>query len=118
MVVPNDRNGAVDPVALSVLRTGAGTEVVWTRVAGAVYYNVIRGDLENLRDAGPVIDLGPVHCIEARSVDTSTVGHEDTGVPQAGGACFYLVEYSDGTSSSYGIESASKQSAPASGACH
>ena len=116
-VVPHDQHGVVDPVMLSIEKTASGTTVSWTGVAGAGYYNVIRGNLESIMDAGPVIDLGAVLCVVAHSAALSTVGNEDTELPRAGGAFFYLVEYNDGTSSSYGTESASKPRAPASGAC-
>jgi hypothetical protein len=82
--------------------------VEWQPVDGALYYNVIRGQLENLRDAGAAIDLGPVSCLEAASPHTSTRGREDARTPGLDQAFFYVAEYHDGWSRSYGTEEAAK----------
>ncbi len=89
----------------------------WAAVPGSSSYNVIRGQLANLADAGSFIGLGPVVCVEAHSLDTTTAGHEDATLPAAGQAFFYLVEYNDGSASSYGSESSGAPHVPASGAC-
>ena len=44
-------------------------------------------------------------------------GSEDPQLPASTKAFFYLVEYFDGTASSYGTETASKPRAPGPGAC-
>jgi hypothetical protein len=116
-VVPHDRSGVTDPIAVVLQESAAGTTVSWSAAPGASSYNVIRGDVGSLRDAGPVIDLGAVQCIEAASLDPSTEGREDAARPASGEAFFYLVEYDDGTSCSYGAESADKPRAPGSGGC-
>ncbi len=96
---------------------GSGTVVSWNGVPGAQSYNVSRGQLSSIVDAGVVIGLGAVTCIEANSIDESTAGWEDPELPSPGEAFFYLVEYFDGTSSSYGTESAAKPRAPGPGDC-
>lgn len=84
-----------------------------------MYYNVIRGQLSNIVENMSTVDLGPVVCIEAASVDASTEGWEDPALPPSGEASFYLVEavYGDGSSDSYGTSSAGKPRSPGSGDC-
>ena len=116
-VVPHDQGGVTSPIDLTVEQTGSGTLMLWTDAPGAVSYDVIRGSVSSIRENGPVIDLGPVVCIEADSSDTSTAGFEDPAVPAPDAVFFYLVQYDDGTSSSYGSESAAKPRAPGVGGC-
>jgi hypothetical protein len=78
---------------------------------------VIRGELNNIVETGVVINLGNVVCIEANSVNTHTLGWEDGELPEPGQAFFYVVEYYDGISSTYGSESAGKPRAPGAGDC-
>ncbi len=80
-------------------------------------YDVIRGQLGQIVETQVVIDLGTVVCIENDSPDASTLGWEDAALPNPGEAFFYLVEYDDGTSSTYGTESADKPRAPGPGDC-
>jgi len=97
-----------------------GTVVTWEAYPGAQYYNVIRGDLGNLRVAGSEVDLGQVVCIAHAITGTSTAGHEDNEVPQPGHVFFYAVSHFDGLAwSSYGSESAGRARVvkPSSGDC-
>jgi len=75
-------------------------------------YDVIRGRVGAIRGTSVAVDLGQVVCIEADSPDETTLGREDSEVPRHGMGFFDLVEYNDGSSSSYGTESASKPRAP------
>jgi hypothetical protein len=86
-------------------------------VPDALHYNVIRGRLADVVQAESFINLGPVVCIESASLDTNTAGNADAENPASGKVFFYLVEYNDGTASSYGSESAGAPEVPASGAC-
>jgi hypothetical protein len=115
--VPHTQGGVVDPIRIALSRTTAGTRVSWAPVAGALHYNVIRGNLADVLRAPSFINLGAVTCIEAVSPDTSTAGREDAALPAPGNAFFYLVEFNDGQASSYGSESAGAPQVPASGAC-
>lgn len=117
IVVPHDQGGITQPLDLDVREEAAGTVVEWNHVPGALFYNIIRGDLFNLRDNGSIVDLGAVHCIEAASLDFSTAGSEDAALPSPGRAFFYLAEYNDGWISSYGQESVSRPRVARSGAC-
>ncbi|MFQ5700651.1 MAG: hypothetical protein ACE5HU_02275, partial [Acidobacteriota bacterium] len=117
VTVPHSRGGVVDPVELSVRESTSGTVVEWTDAVGALYYNVVRGEVSQVVDTGPQIDLGSVHCIESRSLNLDTTGSEDSEMPPPGNAFFYLVEYSDGALSSYGSASVNKPRVVISGAC-
>ena len=117
VVVPHDQGGVTQPLDLNVREDAAGTVVEWNHVPGALFYNVIRGELANMRDNGIAVDLGAVHCIEAGSLDLSTAGSEDAALPSPGRAFFYLAEYNDGWTSSYGQESVSRPRVPGSGGC-
>ncbi len=106
--VEHDESGQTEPVQTRVRNSINGTYLIWDRVEGALYYNILRGNLSDLQETESTIDLGQVMCIELRSTDLSTQGWEDTDVPEVGEAFFYLVEYDDGSRSSYGTESAPK----------
>jgi hypothetical protein len=117
VVVPHDQGGVIDPVEIALEETASGTRVAWSAVAGAESYDVIRGQLSNIVDTGVVISLEPVTCIEPNSIDESTAGWEDSDLPNPGQAFFYLLEYDNGTSSSYGTESTDKPRMPGPGDC-
>ncbi len=116
-VIPHDKGGITEPIDLLLVENGNGTLASWTEVPGALSYNVIRGTLGRIVETEVVIDLGTVICIEKDSQDTSTPGWEDAVLPISGEGFFYLVEYYDGNTSSYGTESAQKQRAPGAGDC-
>ena len=117
-LVAHDQSGMVDPIMLSVAETASGTVIDWNPVvSGAGKYDVIRGELSRLTQAPAVIKLGAVVCVEDDSPNPSTKGSEDTANPSPGQAFFYLVEYLDEMSSSYGMGSASRPRAPGVGAC-
>jgi Tol biopolymer transport system component len=68
----------------------APTTVTFEPEPGLVSYDVIRGDLANLRNAGSTVDLGAVACIENDSGDTTTVGYPDVVTPSPGQGFFYI----------------------------
>jgi hypothetical protein len=109
--------GMDDPLRLQVDQTPAGTLVQWNDLPQAASYDVIRGSLENVAPAGPLIGLGPVVCIEASSPDESTAGDEDGAVPDPGGAFFYLVQHDHGAGQVYGAASSGRLRKPGSGDC-
>jgi hypothetical protein len=112
--VPHDRGagGAVEPLLLRVEETAGGTVVSWDEVEGARSYNVVRGDVGNLGDTGEVFALGPLRCLAAETTRTGTTGSEDAERPAPGDAFFYLAEYHDGRSSSYGTGTAARERSP------
>lgn len=119
VLVPHDQgNGqTAEPMVLAVDRDAAGTAVAWDQVPGAIYYNVVRGNLADLAETDAAIELGSLTCVEAYSEDLSTAGNEELAIPEPGEAFFYLVEYNDGWRSSYGTESAPKPRVATSGGC-
>lgn len=115
--VPQSQNGVTEPLILEVDEMASGTVVRWQPVAGALFYNVIRGRMQNVRDTGAEYDLGPVTCLAAMSYNTTTVGHEDTEIPEPGEIFFYQAEYHDGWSHAYGTEKSAKPHKPGAGTC-
>lgn len=100
--VPHDLDDVVEPIVLKM--AGAqSTTVSWDPVIGAVHYDVVRGNLSELRIDGSNVDMGRVTCIERESLNSNTTGNADTAVPQPGQVFFYTVQFNDGNKdSSYG----------------
>ena len=116
VVVPHDQSGLVDPLTILVRKSSGTTLVQWMPVAGALFYNVIRGDIGQLHDVDGVHRLGAVTCLAGHTTATNLF---DTPDPAPGHAAFYVVEYNDGQPSSYGSESGDKETVvtTAEGAC-
>ena len=114
-----DRLGITEPIEVTIRPdVSGGTRVDWSDPFATSNYNVVRGNLGALRDAGNFIDLGAVTCIESGSGDLSTAGDEDMDTPAVGQAFFYLVEFvEDGQRSSYGSVYLTKPRVVASGDC-
>jgi hypothetical protein len=72
------------------------TTASWDVQAGAVHYDVVRGNLESLSVEGDEVNLGSVVCVESSSPDASTVGDEDSTLPEPGKVFFFLVQSYDG----------------------
>jgi hypothetical protein len=117
LFVPHDQGGVVDPVSVTVHKQGGHAIVSWSAVPGAVYYNAISGDVSNLHYGNNIIDLGAVTCLAGHTMQTNVSDPELTSTP--GRAVFYLVEYNDGLSSSYGSATSAMETVvtPAEGAC-
>jgi hypothetical protein len=115
--VTHNQGGVVDPVSVTVRKQGGRAVVSWTAVSGAVYYNAVSGDVRNLRYGNNIIDLGAVNCLAAHSSQTSVT--EPQSSSPSGQALFYLVEYNDGRSSSYGSATSGMETVvtAAQGAC-
>jgi hypothetical protein len=108
VAVPHDMSQGVEPLDF-VMEDARSTTLIWGPVEGARHYDVIRGDLANLSIDGSRIDLGQVVCIAQDTTATTTIGHEDTAIPEPGQVFFYAVQYNDGREdSSYGSESAGR----------
>jgi hypothetical protein len=106
--VPHDMGGITEPMMMTAFENGLGTVVEWIEVPGALFYNVVRGKLKNLKELDEFLHLGQLTCIASFTNVPSTAGSEDPELPPLGEAFFYLVEYDDGLPSGYGTESAAK----------
>jgi hypothetical protein len=115
--VPHDQHGVTEPVIISARESSTGTILDWTQVAGALYYTVVRGNIKQLAESEDFNDLGPVVCVEASSIESSTGEREDSDLPSPGDAFYYVVAYSDGFSSTYGSVSAEKPRRAGAGDC-
>jgi penicillin amidase len=115
--VPYDLASVVEPLHLTV--SGKESTIIdWGGVDGAVHYDVVRGDLANVRVQGSDVVLGSVDCIENQSTDTTTSGHADTLQPAPGQVFFYVVQFFDGIEeSSYGSESVGRARVTSGGDC-
>ena len=82
----------------------------------AAAYDVIRGTIGQISQAGSTADLGTVTCVENDSPDTLAT---ETGVtPPFGTVYFYLMRSDDSkVKGSYGKTSSGKVRVPASGDC-
>jgi hypothetical protein len=117
VLVPHSMASMVEPLTVNLSR-GSVTRVEWDEVPGAVNYDVVRGDLADLRVIGSDVNLGSVTCIESDSTDTTTAGREDSVVPPPGRAFFYLIQFNDGLQdSSYGSMSVGRARVVSGGNC-
>jgi len=110
VTVPHDD----ESLLLSLDAMAGGTLVNWTNSAEPEPFNVIRTNLANLRNEVAGYYLGNATCIEAGSLDQTTVGYEDSAVPAPGEVFIYLVEYDD---MGFGTPSAAKPRLLDSGGC-
>jgi hypothetical protein len=115
--IPHDQGGSTEPLLISVREENGGTVLSWGSIPGALSYRAVRGRVSSLRDAGSFFDLGTVSCILPSSTAIDTLGHEDTEVPPAGEAFFYVAAYDDGRDSGYGTETAPKPRIVTGGGC-
>jgi Tol biopolymer transport system component len=75
----------------------APTVLEWDPDPHAVRYDIIRGDIDNLQPgASNAVDLGTVVCLENDSIDTNTIGFEDSAQPTQGQAFFFLYRGTQG----------------------
>jgi hypothetical protein len=108
VVVPHDLGGSTEPLVLEASQEQAGTVLAWEEIPGAWSYDVVRGDLANLRELTGSYRLGSLTCIASGATETSTAGLEDPQLPPLGQGFFYLAGYDDGRHSGYGTEGAAK----------
>jgi len=111
VVVPHDLGAGPEPLTLR-LETASppGTaHIFWNAVEGAQTYDLISGDLTNLRVDVDRIDLGPVRVPSRYNTATSwTESDGALSIPAAGAAFFYLLQYRDARGASgFGTVSAS-----------
>ncbi len=118
VTVPHDGPGQTDPLQLTVTQTPEGTLLAWDPVEGALSYDVVRGSLGAVTPTPDAVDLGALVCVEQSSIDITTAGHEESGIPPAGSAWFYLVSYEDARGDvSYGTAEADLPLSATNGGC-
>ena len=96
------------------------TLISWVADPRFIRYDVIRGSVGSLSDAGATIDLGAVVCVENESVDNHTAGFEVTEEPDVGEVFFYLFRGTPGGTNgpgSYGQGTGGKPRTASSGDC-
>lgn len=88
---PNLSNpaGGFAGAVVSGLTIGADTErLSWEPLDGAAFYDVVRGDLQQLKATGGRFDAALVGCL---ADDTGMPTVRDEEIPAAGGGTFYVV---------------------------
>ena len=94
---------------LTVAKRPSGAKIDWTPIAGTQDYDLIRGVVDNLADAGTYIDLGPTTCL---ADDSAFTLYTDPGFPFS--PYFYVARQKDG---SLGASSSGKERQSASSSC-
>jgi hypothetical protein len=115
--VPHNLGEGPDPLLLRAEAIGLPglARLIWSPVPGALGYDVIAGDVANLRLGDSAISLGPVRVLARLTGLQSWSEAPGEPLPVAGQAFFYLVQYRDGHGvSGYGTESAALPRKPAS----
>jgi rhodanese-related sulfurtransferase len=97
-----------EPV-LTLSKRASGVEINWTPINGIQDYDLLRGSIDGMADAGTHIDLGTTTCL---SDDSAFTYFTDPGWPFT--PYFYLARQKDG---SYGRSSSGKQRRSASLSC-
>jgi len=118
--VPHDQGGETEPLMIALHENGAGTVLQWDPVPGALFYNVVRGRVRELKDKQDFYHLGQLTCTAPAIAQPNTAGTEDSDLPAIGEAFFYLAEYNYGLAGGYGTESAAKErfAPPGQDSCH
>ena len=95
VAVPHDQGDGPEPLSIHVepQATPGTVHVYWNTVGGARAYDLITGNVENLKVDGGRITLGTVKVPGRLLTVTSWAGAD--GSPVAGRAFFYLVQYRD-----------------------
>jgi FG-GAP repeat/FG-GAP-like repeat len=117
IVVPLSQGVGSEPLLLKLQEGSDGTEIVWTPVPGASSYDVVRGDLAALVDAGDHIDIGAPLCLAAGLTQVPGAGLVDAEVPATGHGFFYLAQYRNPEPVTFGTESAMKPRIALAGGC-
>jgi hypothetical protein len=90
-----------------------GRTLAWSPAAGAVCYDVLRGEIAGLADDGARILLGSATCVEEDSPDPSAY---DPETPSPGTVYYYVVK-PNGIHGSYGVGSGGLTRVDAGRAC-
>ncbi len=115
VLVPHDMGGVTEPLILDVDHSDEGTVVSWDEVPGAIHYNIVQGDVGNMKRSSKSFHMGSLECLASGTAATSV---RTTADPDPGQTLFYLVEYDDGLPSGFGTESAAlDRFVPAGQAC-
>jgi hypothetical protein len=112
-----------DAMQMSLAPTGTPgkAHIYWDSVPDASGYDLITGDLANVVQGADATSLGAVTVLAAGTTANDFLEPSGGPQPPAGRVYFYLIQYRfpDGTTSSYGSDSAGLPREPAScgGAC-
>jgi hypothetical protein len=117
VMVPRDLGTGPEPILLRIEPAGGPdiAHVYWNAVPGAMFYDLIAGDVAQIAKQDFYVSLGPVRVLARGQSATSFSEGMPGAVPATGHAFFYLVQYHDiHGASGYGTESAAWPVEPAS----
>lgn len=108
-----------DRSSLKATQEAGGTVLRWSPVKGANSYDLVRGDLANVRKVDETIELGPLTCVANDAPVTDTSAFPDADVPAPGRVFFYLFrdDSLEAGGGSYGADSDGHPRVPGSGDC-
>ena len=120
--VPHDLGEATEPLVIHLESDGilGMAHLYWNAVSGAQGYDVISGDVANLKAETNRITLGAVRVpgrllMQSSMTEGAATLTTSSSLPERGRAFFYLVQYRDGHGASgYGTESVPLPLEPAS----
>jgi len=107
----------VDSVTIALDKAAGGTRIVWPLVPGATHYDVIRGQVWNMRRYPDRIKLGTVACVRNNVAGGSGTGWLEVASPAPGQMFFYAVRQEGAVQGIYGIGSDVVPRLPDSGDC-
>ena len=97
VMVPHDQGQGMEPLVLTVEPNGSPgfVDLSWIGVTGSLGYDVLRGDLANLRAVEGRLSLGSVQVLARGTIETGTPEAVKTKALPVGRAQFYVVQYRD-----------------------
>lgn len=114
--VPHEQESGPEPILMSVgpRVSGGAVSLSWTSAPGAVSYDVIAGNLEQIKALPSLLSLGQVTVLAA-GLQGTTLDLGDSFSPSPGLCVFYLIQSRQALGASgYGTESAPLPSEPSS----
>jgi hypothetical protein len=115
--VPHDLGSGPEPLILRLEPNGTPgmAQFYWSAVPGAEGYDLISGDLSQVRVQDSRLLLGEVRVLAGGTPGTSWTEESHGLIPDPGRALFYVMQYRDGTGGrGYGTATAPWPRVPAS----
>jgi hypothetical protein len=107
VTVPHDQGEGPEPLLMQLEQGPSGTGLYWPAIAGALGYDVIRGDLSQVRVENRVLLLGSIEVLARGISGTFLSEGADALRPTTGQAFFYLIQArTERGGLGYGTESA------------
>lgn len=115
--VPQNLGQGSEPLSLTLESVGPDglAQLSWPAVSGAFAYDVITGELDQIRVENGTLSLGAVRVLARATPATTMTEAPGAAAPRPGSAFFYLVQSrGESSGSGYGTESAPRPEIPGS----